>query len=305
MASTHFQTMITLQMQLLLLIAAGFLLSRLGTMTPQGRKSMADVLINFILPCNIVKSFQIDMSMDVLLSCGVMLVIAILAQGFYLAVSKVIYPGAKGDQLASLRYATVCSNAGFLGLPIAEGVFGTMGALLTAVALIPQRIVMWSAGLALFAHESGKNVLKKVVTHPCIIAAAAGFALMMAGNPALPAVLQRTIDCSSASVLCVSMLVIGGILAETEHVNFRDPMILWYSFVRLLLIPIALFAVMRLFGVNKTVMGTMVILSGMPAGSTTAVLASKYDCDAAFASCMVFVSTVLSIATLPILCLLL
>jgi len=41
----------------------------------------------------------------------------------------------------------------------------------------------------------------------------------------------------------------------------------------------------------------------MPAGSTTAILASKYDGDAAFASRMVFVSTLASIVTLPVLCL--
>ena len=297
--------MLMLQMQLLLLIMIGFGLSKVGTITPQGRKSLSDLLINFILPCNIVKSFQIDMSMDVLVSCAAMLLISIGAQMFYLAVSKVIYPKAKGDQLACLRYGTVCSNAGFLGMPVVEGIFGSMGLLLTSVALIPQRIVMWSAGLALYAHEPGKDVLKKLVKHPCIVAVYVGFALMLIGKPVMPTFVQKTIDCSSASMLCVSMLAIGGILAEAGRVNFKDPMVLWYSFVRLLLIPLLMFAVLSLLHVDKTVMGTMVILSGMPAGSITAVLASKYDCDAAFASCMVFVSTVLSIGTLPILCLLL
>ena len=52
-------------------------------------------------------------------------------------------------------------------------------------------------------------------------------------------------------------------------------------------------------------LGVMVLISGMPAGSTTAILADKYDGDSAFASCMVFVSTVASMLTLPLLCLML
>ena len=40
-----------------------------------------------------------------------------------------------------MQYATVASNAGFLGNPVAEGVFGSVGLALASVYLIPQRIV--------------------------------------------------------------------------------------------------------------------------------------------------------------------
>ena len=52
-----------------------------------------------------------------------------------------------------MQYGTVCSNAGFLGSPLTEGLFGGVGLLLTSVYLIPQRIVMWSMGVSYFRQD--------------------------------------------------------------------------------------------------------------------------------------------------------
>ena len=79
----------------------------------------------------------------------------------------------------------------------------------------------------------------------------------------------------------------------------------WQKMLLCILIPLAVFIPLRLLGVDPIVRGVVVLISGMPAGSTTAILASKYDGDAEFASRMVFVSTLASIVTLPLLCLVL
>lgn len=302
---TIFETMATLQAQLFLYILAGFVLTRIGTITPAGRKSLSDLLIHFILPCNIICSFQIDLTGGILASCGVMIAVSLGVQLFYLLSSRVLYRGAAPGRMACLRYATVCSNAGFLGIPIIGGVYGAMGTLLTSVLLIPQRVVMWSAGLSLFTRTDGMSVLKKLATHPCIVAVAVGFALMLAGNPALPGPLQKALSGASSANTCLSMLVIGSILAGAEHIDLRDRMMWWYTFVRLLLIPLAVFAALSLLPVEPLVRNVMALASGMPAGSTTAILAARYDGDAPFASCLVFASTLLSLITLPALCLLL
>ena len=305
MTTSPFETMAALQAQLFLYIIAGFVLTRIGTITPAGRKSLSDLLINFILPCNIICSFQIDLTGGILASCGVMIAVSLGVQLFYLLSSRVLYPGASPERRACLRYATVCSNAGFLGIPIIGGVYGAMGTLLTSVLLIPQRVVMWSAGLSLFTRTDGKSVLKKLATHPCIVAVLIGFVLMLGGNPSLPGPLQKALSGASGATTCLSMLVIGSILAGAEHIDLKDRMMWWYTLVRLVLIPLAVFAILSLLPIDPMVRGVMVLASGMPAGSTTAILAARYDGDAPFASCLVFVSTLLSLITLPVLCLLL
>lgn len=305
MSVSPFETMVSLQLQLFLFIMIGFFLTKTGTISPAGRKSLSDLLINFILPANIVCSFQMNMTSEILSSCGAMIVVSLGVQIFYLIVSKIIFRGASPARMACLRYATVCSNAGFLGIPIIGGVYGTIGSLLTSVVLIPQRIVMWSAGLSMFTHTDGRSVFKKVITHPCIISVVIGFSLMLIGNPPLPAPLQSVLKGASSCNTCMSMLVIGSILAGAEHIDLKDRMMWWYTLARLLLIPLAVFAVLYLLPVDPMVRGVMTLASGMPAGSTTAILAAKYDGDAPFASCLIFVSTLASLITLPMLCLIL
>ena len=234
-----------------------------------------------------------------------MIAVSLGVQLFYLIISRFIFPGQSRERLACLRYATVCSNAGFLGIPIIGGLYGPMGTLLISVALIPQRVVMWSAGLSLFTKTDSRSVIRKLLTHPCIVAVFIGFALMLLGNPALPQPLQKALSGASSSNTCLSMLVIGSILAGAEHIDLKDGMMWWYTLARLLLIPLFVFVLLLPLPIDPLIRGVMVLASGMPAGSTTAILAAKYDGDAPFASRLVFVSTLLSLITLPALCLVL
>jgi len=61
---------------------------------------------------------------------------------------------------------------------------------------------------------------------------------------------------------------------------------------------------MRLLGVDPLVSGVCTLLSGMPAASLTAVLAAKYGQNYGFASQVVFLSTLLSMVTIPLMTLL-
>ena len=57
-----------LQLILFLVMGAGLVLTKLGVITASGRKCLTDLLIDLILPCNILCSFQIEMSREILLA---------------------------------------------------------------------------------------------------------------------------------------------------------------------------------------------------------------------------------------------
>ena len=61
-------SLLTLQGQLALLTLIGFFLARKGIINAQGRKCLTDLLINVILPANIIQSFVVELSWDVLKS---------------------------------------------------------------------------------------------------------------------------------------------------------------------------------------------------------------------------------------------
>jgi predicted permease len=88
-------------------------------------------------------------------------------------------------------------------------------------------------------------------------------------------------------------------LSEVELRGVLDKACLYFSAVRLVAIPAFLYGALTLCGADALVVGVAVLSSAMPAATTTAMLAQKYNGDAAYAAKLIFVSTVLSLATLP------
>lgn len=300
-----YSSLINLQGMLFLLVAAGIILRKKGILPEQAKSILTDLVIYLILPCNIISSFFIEFNMEILKGFAVILVIATLIQFGCLLFANTFYNKEPDRRKKVLQYGTVCSNAGFMGNPIAEGVYGGEGLMYASIFLIPQRIVMWSAGVSYFTESPDrKTVVKKVVTHPCIVAVYIGMFFMIT-QLSLPVFLENTIRNIGSCTTTVSMVLIGTILAEVNPGTIFDKGIVKYTVIRLLLIPLLVFAGCRLFSVDPLLSGVSVLLTGMPAGSTTAILAAKYDGDYIFATKCVVVTTLLSLITIPLWCMIL
>lgn len=236
----------------------------------------------------IEKLLNLQLEMFTMMLIGVVLIKAkVLNQIFCMMLGKGLYGRLEESESKILRYSTVCSNAGFLGSPIAENVFGSMGLAYASIFLIPQRIVMWSAGLSYFTVASSKKeVLKKVITHPCIVAVAIGV-LFMILQVRLPLFLNNTLSKLSAVSTPMSMIVIGTILAEIDLKEFTNKKICSFTVIRLVGIPLICYIYCKLFHIDELITGVCVLLSAMPAGATTALLASKYGGNEKFATKMV------------------
>jgi predicted permease len=162
--------------------------------------------------------------------------------------------------------------------------------------------MMWSAGIAIFSGEHDlKGTAKKVVTHPCVLACAIGLFMMVQGwifpEPLL-SLLQTLGRCNTA----LSMLVIGMILSDIDLKNLADKTVARYTVERLVLIPLLIWIVLlplvRAKILSSFTVNLSILLAAMPAGATTSMLASKYECSPDFATRMVILSTLCSIPTI-------
>lgn len=294
-------SLLDLQLTIFLLMLAGYIMTKLKILPPESKKPLTDLVIDFILPCNIIVSFMIEMNRDILISCFAVMCASVIIQLFAAVAGKYFYPVKNKDRLAVLKYGTICSNAGFIGNPVVEGLYGTQGLLYASIYLIPQRIVMWSAGVSCFTPARGRDVIKKVITHPCIIAVFIGFIVMLLPF-SLPSGIVKTLKTASGCTTALSMIVIGHILAGINPKTIISRLNLYYCFIRLIVFPLLVFAGCRVFSLDVLVTSVCVVLSGMPAGATTAILASKYDGDEQFAVKIIFLSTLFSLFTIPLLC---
>ena len=294
--------MLNLQFMLFALMMVGVIANKVHIITSQNRKAFSDLLINIVLPCNIVNSFlsKVEISDSFFRNCVLMLLLSSGIQIFATFISKLLFARFEKKKKNIMSYGLICSNSSFIGLPIAETLYGSIGVMYTSMYQIPTRFTMWTAGLSLFTSVDKKDAFKKLAKHPCIIAIFVGFFLMLL-PVSLPSFLQNTIASISRCTIVLSMLVIGAILVETDIRTIFTKEVLYYTAIRLLLFPLFIFAVLQPFHLDSLLISICVIMSGMPAGSTTSVLADKYNCDPAFASRIIFVSTLFSIFTIPIL----
>lgn len=297
-----FSGLFEMQGMLFLVMILGLVLRRTGIVQESGKSLLTDLVINVTLPASILKSFQMEFNRQILNSCLVICVVAVLIQvGSYL-LGMILYPGFPDNRKKVLQYATICSNAGILGNPIAEGIFGGLGLLYASIYVIPQRVFMWSVGLTYFTEAPDKKTLaKKVLSHPCIVSVFIGF-ILMAWQIPLPGFLNLTVKTVANANTFLAMMLVGTILAEVPVRELPNKATLYYSFVRLVLVPLLVFAGCRLGQVDSLVTGVSVVLSGMPAASVTAVMASKYGKDEIFATKCVVLTTLLSMLTVPVWC---
>ena len=241
--------LLNLQITIFCLMAAGFILTKLQILSADARKPLSNLLINFILPCNMITSFLMEFNQKILMDCLVILIVSICIQVFAVLTSKYFYPKTSDSKLPVLRYGTIASNAGFMGNPIAQGLYGDQGLLYASIYLIPMRAVMWSFGVTCFTGAKGKGVFKKILTHPCIVAVFLGMIVMIFQLP-LPKGIEQTIRYAGNANTALSMIIVGNILAEVKASEILDKNAWWFCLVRLTIIPLFVLAACTLFGID-------------------------------------------------------
>lgn len=293
--------LLNMQMMMFLLIGIGFLIRKRGIVGAEGRKNMVDVCIYITLPFNIFQAFLIKFEWSMMKRCGVILATSIAYHALAIVLANVLYRKEEPQRRKPLQYGTLVSNAGFMGNPVIEGLYGAEGLFYTSFYMIPVRIVMWTVGVSYFLADKKENILKRVITHPCIIATLLGITVLVA-QPSLPLFIKQTVSSLSSSNTPLCMMLVGMMIAEMNPKGFIDKTMIGYTVLRLLIIPGIVLISTGLLRIDPMIRGIAVVLAGMPSAVATGLLSSKYGCDEKYATAMIFVTTVGSLITLPLLC---
>lgn len=142
-----FSGLFEMQGMLFTIMILGYIFRKAGMISDSGKALLTDLVLYVTLPASILKSFQIEFSHQILVSCLSVIAVAVGIQIGAWLLGMILYPGFPDERKKVLQYATICSNAGILGNPIAEGIFGSMGLLYASIYTIPQRTFMWSIGM--------------------------------------------------------------------------------------------------------------------------------------------------------------
>lgn len=295
-----FFKMVDVQTVLFIYMAVGFGCRKAGIFNDVARDKLTDFVVFVTLPCMIFESFNMAFSLESLKQGALALLIAVGMSCVALLLGKVLYNRFPYEEKSILQYGTLVSNSGFAGLPVVSGAYGDEGLFLGSLFIIPTRILMWSAGISLFTRADAKQAVKKVLLNPGIIAVEVGLVRMLFQIP-LPHFVDTAVDNLGGCTSPMAMALVGAILVDVPLKTVFDLKSFYLVAVRQFLLPGICLAALRLLHVDPLTIGVSVVITGMPIGSTTVILAQKYVADAKFASKCVFISTLTSLVTVPIL----
>lgn len=296
-----FWNMATIQCELFIYLAIGYLCRKTKLIPSSAQQPFTNFLLYVPLPCMVVMSFNLTISPEQTQTAYLSLAVGLALCLGSVLVGHVLYRrSCSPQQRPVMQYGTLISNNAFIGLPIVARLYGTEGMFLASMMLIPYRIFVWTAGVSYYAKADWRTTMKKLLTNPGIIAVEVGLLRLVLNIP-LPNALSQAMTTLGDSTTALSMIVIGALLGDIDLHHMVSKNVLYLIFIRHFGIPLLAMAIMNAFGMDPLLIAVAVILTGMPVGSTTALLAHQYGADYHFASKCVFVSTVLALFTVPVL----
>lgn len=293
---------------LFFMILAGFGAKKLKIIRNEMNESLINLVLFVMLPALIITSMNYDFSPEMLIKSGKILLISI---AIYLAVMVLSFGIPKlirgpKTQTVIYQYAFIFVNVAFMGYPVVNSVYGDLGVFYTAIFNLPFNLFIWTFGLWLLTkdHEEfrgeASNFSWKRFVNPATVAILIGFLLFLF-SIRLPRLVYDTLEILAGSTMPLSMIFIGSILADVDLKDIlTDRKALIYAVLRQTLVPLSVLFILKALGFEGYMAGIPAVISGMPTAANTALMATKYKNDYHLASRLIFISTFVSIFTIPV-----
>lgn len=283
-------------------LAVGFFGAKLKLIDHDFNRKLSTLLLTLIHPCMILSSV---LDKERLLSVGQLLRLGALAVGCYVVLIPVsallvrVLRAPKEDW-GTYRFMLVFSNIGFMGYPVAETLFGPDSAFHVSVFVLVFQFVAYSVGVNLISDGASPFRFDiKILTRPLVIAALLALVIYMSGFH-VPETHCGMISYVGRISTPLSMVIIGCSLAAIPLGqlvgNWRIYAVVG---IKMAVIPILVYLVLRPFLRDVLTLGVTTVMLSMPAGATTTTMALTYGGNEKLASSGVFITTILSLLTIP------
>ena len=283
---------------LFLLMFCGLLSCKARLISDAGIAGMNKMVVYFALPCLIVGKLQQDADpmlmrdlIAVFLTGGATMLL------FGLVARFLLFRGEDAPRRAVFASMCMFSNAGYMGLPVLNAAFGPENLIYCVMYVAVFNLLGWSVGVMLF--DRSALSIRKIATVPSLLAAVLGIVLFLL-RIRLPGVVIDAMDSMAGITTPLAMFIIGTRLAQLRLSDLRDVKMLFACALRLLILPVLTYLLLTLFGFDGIVRATVTLCTAMPCAAQIVIQAENYHGDGALASRGVAVSTLLSIATIPI-----
>lgn len=208
-------------------------------------------------------------------------------------------------------FMTIFGNVGFMGFPVVSSVFGTEGLFYAAILNSVFNIFVYTFGVVLMggggsdasagkAEQLRSIPWKKLLLTPAVLCTAIGI-LIFVFRITLPGILADTCDTLGGLTSPLAMLVVGANLNGMKGKDMLKNMRLnVYVLLRQIVMSLVFWLLIRPIVDHPVLTPTLLLLSCMPVANTTALFATEYHGDEKLASQGIFLTTLFSLLSFPL-----
>lgn len=195
-------------------------------------------------------------------------------------------------------------NNGNYGTPVVLLLFGATGLDYAIVLMVIQQLVMCTVGVYYAAKGSPegdgvRSAIRAVQRMPMVYGAAFGLVLQ-ALHVELGSSITQAVDMVADSAIPTVMIVLGMQLAKISLKKFEKEKVSLSLVTKLAVSPAIAYIFSLFLPVDEMVKQIMIIMAAMPTAANTTMYALQFNTEPEFVSSATLLSTTLSLATLPI-----
>jgi predicted permease len=298
---------------ILMMIAVGVFAGKSGIMRSEHKQFIVKYLINIAVPAMCIANvfeqiggesaaFEFIYFVPPIISMLITLLIALLAARFFKIPKK---------RYGAFVVMGAFSNSIFMGLPMCKELFGESAVLYVIIFYIINTLMFWTFGTALIQYSANgkefnlRHSIKKLLTPPLISLFLAVFLVMIGVK--LPKIILTFSGYLGDTVSPIALMYVGFIMYETlsKKKQTKEKYKLEFSMVfamlmRFAVAPVITIVLCKLFVINGLVQKVFVIESAMPVMTQTVIVSAAYGADEQYAASAMTISTVLSLAAIPV-----
>ena len=292
---------------LFLLIIMGYIVGKVNIISESGQKELTSLLLNVTLPVTIILALQMEFSKE-RFNISLKIILAfVLSYLLMIILSKVIGKlfNVPNNQRDIIEAATILPNTAFMGYPIILAVLGPDSLFYAVIgAGLTFEMVSWTYGVYVISKNTEfdfrKDIVKNIFLSPGILAVAIGFILFVMSIK-IPEPIYTSMNLVSGITSPLAMLIVGILLSRSNVkeslVNKRLYMV---ALIRLIVFPVLIYLLLTVLGFKGMELIIPVIMLSMPTAANLAMFSEKVNNDTNLASQIVFISSLLSLITIPV-----
>lgn len=295
-------------LMLFILLAIGAVTRLTGLIKEEGARSICSLIIYIVTPANIISAFSTPFREDLLHGLLLSFLLAFIIFFLMSVISRLFIREKDPMKAPVLWFASAYPNAGYMGVPLQRAVLGDIGVFYCAAYIAVFHMFVWSYGVAILSHKrmTGASsrqdilrILKKCLLSPPLIAVVAGLVIFLF-NIELPEVVSSPLKELATIATPLPMLITGYYLAGGKlALILKNKWILVATALKMLVSPLLALGACLVFAVSHDASISCMIACAASSASMTTMLAAEYKRDSELAACIVTLTTLLAIVTMP------